>query len=402
MNETITAIRAPVVDVDPFSLAYLNDPHPYHARLREAGPVFRFKDYDAWGVARHREVASCMQDWETFISGAGVGLADLRKVSNIVIDTRLTLEIDPPEHGKYRSVFTRILNPGLARNLREEFTRKADDLAEELVERGTFDAAKDLAAAFPQKVFPDAIGLRPDGRENLWTWSDAVFNSWGPDNELQRESARRGLEAREWIRESCSRDMLSPDGMGMKIYEAADRGDVEPDDAPFLVRPFLTAGLDTTMAGLGAAMLGLVTHPDQWALLHESPGLARQAFEEAVRWESPVQAFFRTTSRPITIGEVTLPADAKVLMLMGAANRDPAHWTHPERYDIMRKTTGHLGFGLGIHACVGQMIARLEGEVLLNALAKRIASIEMIGTPKFKPNNTTRALASMPVRVVPA
>lgn len=297
-------------------------------------------------------------------------------------------------------MFTRILTPLVARQLREQFTREAELLCDELLGRGTFDAVSDLAEAFPLKVFPDAIGMRRDGRENLLPWSEAVFNSWGPDNELLRKSIKVGQDVYPWIIESCAREALAPNGIGMRIYEAADRGEIDVEDAPFLVRPFLTAGLDTTIAGIGAAVLALATHPDQWALLSENPSLARLAFEEAIRWESPIQAFFRTTSRAIVVGDTKLPPNAKVLMFMGAANRDPSHWEDPSRYDIRRKTVGHLGFGAGIHACVGQMIARLEGEVILAALAERIKSIELIGEPIYKPNNTMRGLAKLPVRVI--
>jgi cytochrome P450 len=397
----VAEISLPAIDVDPFSIAYLNDPHPEHERLRRAGPVVRFNKYDAWGMARYKEVSAAMKDAQTYISSAGVGLTDLRKDSNKVIDRRLTLEIDAPDHGKYRNVFTRILTPGVARELRDRFTEQAEKLADELVQRTTFDAVTDLAVAFPLQVFPDAIGMRQSGRENLMPWSDAVFNSWGPDNELRRESIKVVPKVYPWIIESCNREELSVGGIGMKIYEAADRGEISPEDAPLLVRPFLTAGLDTTVAGISAAILALATHPDQWSLLRDTPALAKLAFEEAIRWESPIQSFFRTTSCSVAVGDVTLPAGAKVLMFMGAANRDPAQWENPERFDINRRAIGHVGFGAGIHACVGQMIARLEGEVMLAALAKRVQTIELAGEPKHKPNNTMRSLETLPIRVVP-
>jgi 4-methoxybenzoate monooxygenase (O-demethylating) len=401
MSELTNTQKSPVLDVDPFSMSYFENPYPQHERMRQAGPIVRFKDYDAWGMARFGEVSSAMHDWETFISSAGVGLTDIRKTASKVLPKLLTLQIDPPEHGKYRTVFTRILTPKLTQQLREQFTAQAEELADELAARGTFDAISDLAMAFPLKVFPDAIGIRQEGRHNLLRWSDAAFNSFGPDNQLARDSIKISQEVYPWIIESCSRELLSSHGIGMKIYEAADRGEIDEEDAPSLVRPFLTAGLDTTISGLGAAMLGLVTHPEQWAHLRDTPTLARHAFEEAIRWESPISAFFRTTSRPVTVDGVTLPADAKVLLFIGAANRDPSHWEDPARYNIHRKVIGHVGFGVGIHTCIGQMIARLEGEVILAALAKRIKSIELVGQPKYKPNNTMRSLATLPVRVVP-
>jgi cytochrome P450 len=132
-------------------------------------------------------------------------------------------------------------------------------------------------------------------------------------------------------------------------------------------------------------------------LLRENPELARAAFDEAIRLESPVQTFFRTTTEAISVEGTRIPEGEKVLMFLGSANRDPRRWTEPERFDARRNTTGHVGFGGGIHGCVGQLIARLEGEIILTLLAKRVCSIELTGTPVAHLNNTLRAWSSIPV-----
>jgi cytochrome P450 len=131
--------------------------------------------------------------------------------------------------------------------------------------------------------------------------------------------------------------------------------------------------------------------------LREDPTLARAAFEEAIRFESPVQTFFRTTTRAVQIGGIEIDEGQKILMFLGAANRDPRQWESPEQYDIGRRTVGHVGFGAGIHMCVGQMLARLEGEVMLSALARKVELIEITGEPKRRYNNTLRGLSSLPV-----
>jgi cytochrome P450 len=131
------------------------------------------------------------------------------------------------------------------------------------------------------------------------------------------------------------------------------------------------------------------------------PNLWRSAFDEVLRWDSPVQTFFRTTSRPVEVGGVTLGADEKVLLFLGSANRDPARWAEPDRFDAGRNTSGHVALGHGIHLCVGQMIARLEAEMLLQAFAKRVARFEIDGEPRRKLNNTLRAFERLPVKVVP-
>ena len=168
------------------------------------------------------------------------------------------------------------------------------------------------------------------------------------------------------------------------------------------MRSLLSAGLDTTVNGIGAAIYCLARFPEEWERLRSDPSLARNAFEEAVRFESPVQTFFRTTTRDVDIGGSTVPEGEKVLMFLASANRDPRRWENPERYDITRRTSGHVGFGSGIHMCVGQLVARLEGEVLLAALARKVAAIEISGPVKRRFNNTLRGLNSLPVTFTPA
>src|SRR5262249_19575820 len=155
-------------------------------------------------------------------------------------------------------------------------------------------------------------------------------------------------------------------------------------------RSLLSAGLDTTVYGLGNALFALATHPDAWAQLRDQPELARHAFEESLRLESTVQTFFRTTTTATELGGVELPADAKILLFLGAANRDPRRWERPDQFDITRKPTGHVAFGYGIHSCVGQMIARLEGEIVLKALAERVERLELAAPPVRRLNNTLR------------
>ena len=141
------------------------------------------------------------------------------------------------------------------------------------------------------------------------------------------------------------------------------------------------------------------TNPDQWQALRKDVKLARQAFEEVIRFMSPVQTFFRTTTREVDMAGVRIPSDEKVLLFLAAANRDPREWDDPERFDIRRRAVGHVGFGYGIHMCVGQMVARLEAEILLTALVKRITSVSLAGAPERRLNNTLYGLDRLPVTV---
>jgi len=195
------------------------------------------------------------------------------------------------------------------------------------------------------------------------------------------------------------RETRTPGGFGACIHAQADAGDITPAEAPLLVRSLLSAGLDTTVNGIGAAVYCLARFPEQWARLRSDPTLARNAFEEAVRFESPVQTFFRTTTREVEIGGARIGEGEKILMFLAAANRDPRRWDNPDQYDVTRRTSGHVGYGSGVHMCVGQLVARLEGESVLTALAKRVGSIEISGPATRRFNNTLRGLESLPVTI---
>ena len=388
---------APTLDIDPFSDDFLADPYPTHQAMREAGPVVWLERYGIFASARYAEVQTGLQDWRTFSSASGVGLADLSR-EEVFRPRSIILEVDPPVHDHTRPVLAQALSPAVIRDLKPTFEAEARSLAADLAERGDFDGVKDLAEVYPIRVFADAMGLRPDGRENLLPYAAAVFNDFGPRNHLFEET-RRGADAvRDWVLAQCHRDVLRPGSIGARVFDAVDRGEATEEDAHRLVRSLLTAGLDTTVYGLGNALFCLATHPDAWDLLRADPGLARSAFEEVMRFESSVQTFFRTTTCEAELGGVRLPKDAKILLFLGAANRDPRRWEAPETFDITRKASGHVAFGYGIHSCVGQMVARLEGEIVLQAFAGRAERIELAGEPVRRLNNTLRGLASLPLR----
>ena len=401
MPQAATATRTPDVptfDFDPFSREFFDDPYPAHEAMREAGPVVWIPRYQVWGMARHDDVHTAFNDWQTYCSGRGVGLSDFAK-EEPWRPRSLLLEVDPPYHTKTRTVIARILSPGTIKRLRAPFEAYAEELVDRLVARGRFEAVKDLAEAYPLKVFPDAIGLPDAGREFLLPYGNMVFTGFGPRNYLFEEAMRDGDRVRQEIMRLCARESLRPDGLGAEIFAAADRGEITHEEAPMLMRSFLSAGVDTTVNALGAAMDCLARNPDQWQLLRGEPTLARNAFEETLRLESPSQVFFRTTTRAVDVGGVTIGEGQKVLLFMAAANRDPRRWQNPDKFDIRRRVAGHVALGSGIHGCVGQAVARLEGELVLTALAKRVETIEIVGEPKRRYNNTLRGLSSLPVEV---
>lgn len=400
LAEATQAVRAPhgvpVNETDPFSDAFFEDPFPTLTALREAGPVVWLSRWNCYGLAGYAEVYAALNDPETFCSSRGVGLADFAKEEPWRVPS-LILESDPPDHARPRGVLAQTLSMGALRSYRPRFAAAAETLVEQLLARETFDGMSDLAQPFPLSVFPDALGLCPQGREHLLPYGSLVFNAVGPANKLRDEAMALSMPHVAYVTAQCQRDALAPDSLGAKVHDSVDVGTLSGNEAALLVRSILSAGLDTTVQGIGSALACLAANPEQWARLKADPTLARNAFEEAVRLEAPVQAFFRTTTQAVEIGGVTLPADAKVLLFFSAANRDPRRWENPDSYDITRRLSGHVGFGAGIHMCVGQFVARLEGEVMLETLARKVGTLRVTGQIVRLHNNSMRGLVSLPL-----
>jgi cytochrome P450 len=400
MNKpAICPAGCPVSELDPFALDTLEDPYPYHHELREAGPVVWLEKYNIFAMARYQQVRTALADWEIYCSSRGVGLTDFAtdvpwRPPSII------LEADPPLHTRTRSVLVNVLSKSALQVLSDDFKARADKLVDSLLEKGEIDAVRDLAEAYPLSVFPDTIGLRKDGRENLLPYGNMAFNAFGPRNTLFEQSFANAQPVVQWITTQCQRQHLAPDGIGEQIYKAADAGSIMQEEAGLLVRSLLTAGLDTTIFGIGALMYCLASFPDQWDKLCENPQLVRGAFEEAIRFISPVQTFMRTTTRAVEVEGVEIPEGQKVVLFLASANRDPRQWEDPDKFDISRKTLGHVGFGHGVHVCVGQMLARLEAHVLLTSLVERVERIELTGEPKWRLNNTLHGLDQLPVRLM--
>ena len=282
------------------------------------------------------------------------------------------LEVDPPYHTRTRTVISRALSPKAVADLKESFRIAAEQLIDELLDKGTFEAVEDLAETYSTSVFPKAVGLKEKDRRCLVDYGAMVFNALGPDNEHRRRAMAKGPEIVPWILEHCRRERLGPDGFGATIYAAADAGEITAEEAGMLVRSLLSAGVDTTVTAIGSALWCLVTNPQQFERLKADPKLARPAFDETLRYTSPVHSFCRTANGDTQVGSVQIREGSKILCVLGSANLDDAHWPEADKFDIERKPVGHLALGIGIHGCVGQNVARAEGEAVLIAIAEKV------------------------------
>ena len=389
----------PLLDVDPYDDAVLESPFAMFAAVREAGPIAWLSRYDVYVVGRHAEITEMLRDWGRFSSTGGSGLADIRKPGAWRAPSPI-VEVDPPDHTRVRTALQKVLSPALIRRWKDDFAERADAFVLSLLDRPEIDGVHDLAEAFVADVFPSSLGLKPSPgqRENLYLLGELNFDGQGPKNARYLATQARADEIKDWYEASLRRDALVPGGFGDRIYQAAEAGEIEPEKAPLLVRSFVRGGLDTTTSTMSAALFHLASDPAQWAALRADPSLAKAAFEEAMRLETPIQTVNRLTMGPVEVGGVPVEADRKILVLLGSANRDPAFWERPDDFDLRRSTLGHLALGTGIHACIGQMMARLEGEALLRAVATRVGSLELAGKPERRLNNNLRSLARLTLR----
>lgn len=393
-----TPLIPPDIETDPYSVPVLLNPYPFFDAMRTAGAVVRLSRYGVYATARYEEAKIVLNDHERFTARAGIGIQDIRKPGLFRIPNRM-LENDPPDHTAIRTTLTRILSPVVIRRWREHFEAGARRLVAELVARGRFDGVHDLAETYILDVFPEAVGVELP-RVPALAIGEMSFNQAGPDNDLCKAAMKAAEPYLDWYNRSVRREAMRPGSIGEMLFDAEARGEFEDGIASNISRAFVRGGMDTTIAGIGFALNQLARNPAQWALLRENSKLAKNAFEEAIRHESPSYVNYRTTTREVELGGYRLPADAKIGVFTGAANRDARYWAEPETYDLRRDTTGlHVAFGHGTHTCIGQMIARLEAECILSELARNARTIRLDGEVRYRAINQLHTLDALPLAI---
>ncbi|EMY34316.1 cytochrome P450 [Arthrobacter crystallopoietes BAB-32] len=387
---------------DPYTDANLTDPYPLFERMRAAGPAVYLEKYGVLAFTRYAECKDILADHATFINGAGVGPRNLHREPSW--KPQGILDSDPPVHTRMRKAMNTVISPRGVRALRAGFEAYAAELLPRLLARGRIDGIADLAQAFPLRAFGDAVGIPREGRaENLVRQGAMNFSYFGPEDSRAQHFIDRAAGTFEWVMDRTSRDSLAPGGMGAQLWELADEGAIDAQTAPLLVRALLSAGLDTTIIGIGNALKLLAEHPEEWAKLRANPRLAKFAIDEVLRFDSPFQSFFRTTATDTEFRGIRIPADTKIALFLGAANRDAAQFgPDADRFRIERDASSMIAFGNGIHRCVGQPITRLEMEVVLTWLAEHVERLELDGEPVPFLHNTLKGWESLPLRLVAA
>ena len=384
-------------DLDLFSGDAVTDPYAALDDLRDLSAAVRMTQQDFWLLSRYADVRAAAADWQTFSSAQGVALT---AQSNQNLKGSV-LTSDPPEHDVLRAVLSEKLAPRGLSKVRGKIRADADALVEALVGRGSFDAVDDLATVFPVHVVADLVGLPVEGREKLHPGADASFAAFGPFSPYVQERMADLVSYQQWMGTMCDRSKLVPGGWGEVIMDAVDDGRISQLGAVKALSAYMTAGMDTTVNAISALVRLFAEQPEVWSALQADPALAGPVFEEVLRLESPVQGFWRVTTRDVEVGGTTIPAGDQVMLHWGAANRDPRHYPDPAVFDLHRNPLDHLAFGYGVHGCAGQGLARMEVVELLGSLLRHVERFSLAGEVVRRDNPIVRSLAAVPVTVEP-
>ena len=386
------------IDDDIFSSSAVRNARAVDDRLRELAPAVKLARENITMLARYEHVAAGLRDWKTF-SSTSRPWHDPKSVR-----PELLLTDDPPKHTAVRAVVANALSPKALSAMDAQFRSQAETLITRLKHKsGTvIDAVAEITRPFVYQVLPDLLGIPAEGRDNMYAFGNMVWATMGPANDLFEAAMRDTGPVIAWVERCCSRENLAPGSLGMQMFEAADRGAITEAEAKLLVGILLSAAADTTVMTLASAIHAFALFPHQYQLLRQDPTLARAAFEESLRWDSPSRMAGRIAMQDVEIEGIVIPKGERCGLMFAAANRDPRKWLDPGRFDVRRDNRGHLGWGHGVHACVGRVLAGLESDALLGAVTRHIGSFEMAGEPEPWMTTIGHGPEKLPVRFVAA
>ncbi len=351
--------------------------------LREFAPVVRLTD-GTHMLGRHEHVSAGLLDWKAFSSASRPWHDPSSPRPEILLTD------DPPRHTQVRKVIADALSPRALERIRDIFEARAVELLAALRERAgePVDAVGEITQAYVFRVLPDILGLPEEGREHMHGFSEMVWATMGPPGELFDQAMSHDYSAvLQWLETQCERSALDPDGIGETIYAAADSGQVTAAEAKLLLQTVLSAGADTTFITMANALRAWAIYPEEYAKLRAEPKKVRAAFDESLRWDSPSRMAGRITTREVEIDDYVIPAGTRCGLMFAAANRDPRFWDDPLAYRLDRDTKHSLGWGYGVHGCVGRTLAQMEASALLGAVIRDVKSIEIAGP--YEPWMTT-------------
>lgn len=388
------------------------DPYPWYHELRERAPVHYSEQDDLYVVSRYDDVVSVLRRPEVFSSELGMGALmrgeispRLRRERTSEIDIaalRVLIATDPPDHTLLRRVVSRPFTPRAIADLEPRIREIAATCVDDLLaadEGGRADFVAHLSAPLPVLVIAEMLGIPADRRDDFKRWSDDVVGALGGTSDLTAGQASM-LEMFEFFTTAAEERRKSPgDDLISVLVRGSEDGRLEPMEIVVFSVLLLIAGNETTTNLLGNTLAAFWAHPDADAAVRRAPELLAGVVEESLRYDAPVQALFRQTRQVAEVAGVLLPSGARVLVLFGAANRDPRFFLEPDSFDANRQRNEHIGFGAGIHLCLGAALARLEARVALSELFDRTIAV----TPRLPGRRIEsfilRGYASLPVEV---
>ncbi len=401
---------------DPQSDGFACDPYLYYESLRRTpGPVFYNGMGGCWLLSRFEDVDHAARDprfvrsLEAFLTKAQVQKEKQRMNWHDMpnhqqyVQTSL-LETDGVIHKGLRLVLQKCLNQGFVQSQRASIQSHVDSLLDNTLQRGELDFITDFAYQVPGLVIGRLIGVPDQDCAQLRAWSEDVVQFFDVNRKDHHKLLAENtvtvfsdyLKSLIHTRRKAPRDDLV--SQLITLVEQREISEVQLISSCMLL---LMAGHGSTIDVLGTGLHALIRHPDQFKLMAEQPDCIETAVEEMFRYEPPLPFFHRYASEEVSVGGRLFPKGTKFGLLYGSANRDPEVFSKPELFNILRRPNRHLGFGRGPHLCLGNYLARLELEVVFSTLLRRVAGLEILGKPVFRPGLSTRGLQSLPIRVLP-
>jgi hypothetical protein len=382
------------ITYDPFSPENTADPYPAYQAMLEHAPVYRNAQRGFWALTRYEDVRAAIHDWQRFSSAEGVRIDDLLELAG-----PSPLTMDPPRHGVLRNVVRRPFAPRETRALAATVADTAASLLHANSGRTEFDAVTEFAKLLPVKVICHMLGVADEDAAMLKGWADQMLETV-PGVVGTPEPARvAALNMREYWTEQLRRRRVGEyDDLISAI--AVAKVDAEPiplDEQIGMCNLVFEAGNATTGTLIANALHALATYESERDWLITNPELMSQAIEEFLRYESPVQSLLRVTKVDVVLHGVTIPAGDTVLLILGAANRDPQVWERPDDLDLARPVQSHLAFGEGIHHCLGAPLARLEAPIAVKLFLETYPDYAITSVARFH-DVSMRTLKSLVVR----
>ncbi|WP_236127764.1 cytochrome P450 [Cedecea colo] len=400
MTTTFAGNHAPSTDYDPFAPEALADPFHYDGELREFSSVAYLEKYDVYAITRQEQLHQVGRDRKTF-SNKSRPFAD----PNSAYKPALLQLQDPPEHTQVKKLALELFSKANLEYLEAAFNDEAERRISELMSNGEveIEAVSSLATPFISTVFLDAVGAPREGRELLKYYADAALNSSAPKNEHFHKKMEIGAPALEWVEKNMKRETAGQRGWGRDVYTMVDEGRLSEEDGEQLIKMIFTAGFDTTVASISNSVKAFADNPHQWALLKSDPSIIDNAFDEVLRLYPPVRYTGRMATRDVEVDGHLIREGGLVMTMWLSGGRDPRFWDRPDEFDITRKNAnGHMTFGVGIHSCLGQHIARMEAKAVIGALLRHVDTMRPTGVSEIADNMQGFAHTTVPVVLTPA